>query len=140
VTIVDLTGKAITELLANAAVTAIVGQKVRAEFASNEGPPAVIVRQLGINYNPGGGTRRLGLQQPMFAALAYGVTRVQASQLANAVVDAMNMRGPRKDASGRLVWQSLVEGGGDVELDPTTGWPFATVTFTYLGAQQAAVA
>jgi hypothetical protein len=70
VTIVDLTGKAITELLANAAVTAIVGQKVRAEFASNEGPPAVIVRQLGISYSPMGQTRRARIQAPIFAACA----------------------------------------------------------------------
>jgi hypothetical protein len=65
------------------------------------------------------------------------VTRVQASQLANAVVEAVELRGPRKDASGRLVYLSLVEGGGDVELDPSTKWPFATVTFTFIGAQQA---
>lgn len=136
--IVDLTGKAITELLADAGVTGIVGAKVRPEFAANEGPPAVIVEQLGIDYNPGGGTRRLRLQAPLFAAKCYGATRVQASQLANAVVEAVELRGPRKDASGRLVWASLVEGGGDVIADPVTKWPFATVTFTFLGAQRAA--
>lgn len=134
----DLTGMAITELLADAGVAAIVGQKVRGEFAANEGPPAVIVEALGINYDPGGGSRRLRLQQPMFAAQCYGVTRVQTAQLANAVVEAVELRGPRKDASGRLVWLSLVEGGGDVVLDPFTKWPVATVTFTYLGAQRAA--
>lgn len=135
--IVDLTGKAITELLANAGVTAIVGQKVRAELASNEGPPAVIVRALGIDYSPMGRTRRARLQAPLFAALCYGVTRVQAAQLANAVVEAMELRGPRRDASGRLVFISLVEGGGDVVLDPDTRWPFGTVTFSLVGAQQA---
>ena len=135
--IVDLTGKAITELLANAGVTAIVGQKVRGEWAVGEGPPGVLIRQLGTTYNLGPGTRRLGLQVPMLAALCYGVTRPQASQLGNAVVEAVNMRGPRKDASGRLVLASLVEGGGDVELDPDTKWPFATVTFRLIGAQQA---
>lgn len=137
-TIVDLTGMAITEILAFPAVAAIVGQKVRGEWAANEGPPGVLIRALAIDYNPGGGTRRLGLQAPMFAALCYGATRIQASQLANAVVEAVNMRGPRKTSTGRLVWQSLVDGGGDVELDPVTKWPFATVAFTYLGAQQAA--
>ena len=135
--IVDLTGKAITELLANAAVTAIVGQKVRGEFASNEGPPAVIVSQLGISYSPFGQTRRARLQAPLFAAKCYGVTRVQASQLANAVAEAMELRGPRKDASGRLVHISLVDSGGDIELDPTTKWPFGTVIFRLIGAQQA---
>lgn len=136
--IVDLTGMAITEILAYPAVAAIVGQKVRGEWAAGESPPGVIVRALAVDYNPGGGTRRLGLQAPIFAARCYGATRVQASQLANAVVEAVNMRGPRKTAAGKLVWQSLVEGGGDVELEPGTEWPVAIVTFTYLGAQQAA--
>ena len=135
--IVDLTGKVITELLANAAVTAIVGQKVRGEFASNEGPPAVIVSQLGISYQVGSGTRRLGLQVPLFAAKCYGATRPQASQLANAVVEAINVRGPRRDAAGRQVHMSLVESGGDVVLDPDIRWPFATVTFRFVGGQQA---
>ncbi len=135
--IVDFTGKAITELLASAPITAIVGQKVRGELASNEGPPAVVVRALAINYSPFGQTRRTRLQAPMFAALCYAVTRVQASQLANAVVEAMELRGPRRDVSGRLVHLSLVDGGGDVELDPDTRWPFATVTFRLIGAQQA---
>ncbi len=135
--IVDLTGKAITELLANAGVTAIVGQKVRGELASNDAPPAVVVVPLAIGYSPFGQTRRARLQAPMFAALCYGVTRPQASQLANAIVEAMELRGPRKDASGRLVYLSLVEGGGEVELDPNTRWPVATVTFRLIGAQQA---
>lgn len=136
-TVVDLTGTAIRELLANTAITAIVGQRVRAELASNEGPPAVVIRALGIDYSPMGQTRRARLQAPMFAALCYGVTRVQASQLANAVVEAMELRGPRRDASGRLVYLSLVEGGGDVELDPDTRWPQSTITFRLIGSQRA---
>lgn len=136
-TIVDLTGKAITEILVYPAVTAIVGSKVRGEWATNESPPAVLVRSLGVSYTPGRGTRRLGLQLPLFAALCFGNSRPQAMQVANAVVEAVNMRGPRKDGSGRLVFLSMVESGGDVELDPTTNWPFATVTFTFVGAQAA---
>lgn len=135
--IVDLTGVAITELLAATAVTSIVGQKVRSEFANNEGPPAVIVRQLPISYSPMGQTRRARLQEPMFEAKTYGNTRIQAAQLANAVVEAFELRGPRRDASGRLVHISLVDGGGDVVLDPDTKWPFGTVIFRLIGAQQA---
>jgi hypothetical protein len=137
VTIVDLTGKAITELLANAAVTAIVGQKVRPEFASDESPPAVIIESLGIDYSPFGQTRRTRLQAPTFVARCYGVTRVQAAQLANAVVEAVELRGPRRDASNRLVFTSLVDSGGDVTIDPDTTWPYATVIFRLIGAQRA---
>lgn len=141
-TIVDLTGPVITELLTNAAVTAIVGQKVRSEFASNEGPPAVILEQLDISYTPMGQTRRAKLQAPIFAAKCYGAGagqagRIQAAQLANAVVEAMELRGPRRTASGRLIHISLVESGGNIELDPATKWPYATVIFQVIGAQQA---
>lgn len=135
--IVDLTGKAITELLAATGVTGIVGQKVRGEFATGESPPAVIVEALAIDYSPMGQTRRARLQAPTFAAKCYGVTRVQSSQLANAVVEAIELRGPRQDASGRLVFISLVASGGDVLLDPVTKWPFATVIFSLVGAQRA---
>lgn len=136
-TIVDLTGVAIREVGAFAAVSAIAGQKVRGEFGAGEGPPAVIIEGLGIDYNPGGGTRRLRLQAPTFVAKCYGANRIQASQLGNAVVEAVNLRGPRIDAGGRLVFLSLVESGGDVALDPVTKWPHADVIFTLLGAQQA---
>ena len=95
------------------------------------------MRALGVTYSPGGGTRRLRLQLPTYAALCFGVTRVQAAQLGNAVVEAMELRGPRRDASGRQVLLSLVEGGGNVELDPVTKWPFATVTFRLVGGQRA---
>jgi hypothetical protein len=134
---IDLTGKAITELLSFTSITGIVGQRVRGEFASDEEPPAVIVEQLGIDYSPFGQTRRARLQAPTFAANCFGTTRVQAAQLGNAVAEAMELRGPRKDATGRLVYLSVVDSGGNVILDPVTRWPFATVIFTLTGAQVA---
>lgn len=136
--IVDLTGMAINELNASALVTAITGALgVHSEFPSNGVPPKVIVRQLDVAYQVGRGTRRLGLQSPLFTALCYAAKRPGAAQLANAVVATLNMRGPRIDAAGRLVYVSLVESGGDVDVDPLRGWPFATVVFRYQGAQQA---
>jgi len=134
--IVDLWGMVSNELKANAGIIAIVGDRIRSEWAQNDAAPIVILTQLAITYNRGPGTRRLGIQVPMFAANCYGVTRPQASQLANAVVEAVNMRGPRIDA-GRLVYLSLVEGGGDTEIDPSLKLPFATVTFSYIGSQVA---
>jgi hypothetical protein len=136
-TIVDLTGMAITEIRDFPAVSAIVGQKVRPELGQNEGPPAVVIESLTIDYNPFGRTRGAGLQAPLFAAKCFGMTRPQASQLANAVVEAVELRRARTDASGRLVFISLVEGAGDVVLDPVTKWPTATVTFSFVGAQHA---
>lgn len=135
-TIVDLTGMAIVEIRDFPAVSAIVGQKTRPEFGANEGPPAVIIESLGIDFNPTPRVRRARLQAPMFIAKCYGTSRQQAVQVRNAVVEAVELRGIRT-SGGRLVFVSLVEGGGGVELDPVTKWPHADLTFSYLGAQQA---
>lgn len=134
--IVDLTGLAIIEIRDFPAVTAIVGPKVRPEFGDQEGPPAVIIEALGIDYSPMGRTRRARLQAPAFAAKCYGVTRQQAAQVATAVVAAVELRGPRKSGT-KLVYLSLVESGGNVILDPVTKWPYATVIFTLIGSQLA---
>lgn len=136
-TVVDLTGVAITELLADPGVAGIVGPKVGPEFGARWTPPAIIVEQLGIDYSPGGQTRRARLQRPLIAAKCYGTTKQQAAQVANAVVNAMELRGPRYGSGGRLVHISLVETGGDVILDPDTNWPYGTVTFFLIGAQEA---
>lgn len=135
--VVDLTGVAVREVRDFPLVAAITTRVRGGELAPDDVPPAIRIVSLGIDYSPLGRTRRAKLQAPLFAAECFGVTRVQASQLANAVVAAVELRGPRVDATGRLVYMSLVEGGGDVVLDPNTRWPFATVTFMYVGAQQA---
>lgn len=135
---VDLTGVAVTNIRDWPSVAAITPRVRGGELAPNDAPPAVVVALLTISYTPfGPGNRRAGLQAPLFAANCFGLTRQQAAQLANAVVDAVNLRGPRKDAQGRYVALSLVESGGDIALDPVTSWPFATVTFTFIGAAQA---
>lgn len=135
--VVDLTGVAVTEVRDFPLVAAITPRVRGGELDGDDVPPAILIVSLGIDYSPLGRTRRAKLQAPLFAAQCYGQTRPQAAQLANAVVAAVELRGPRVDAQGRLVHMSLVEGGGDVVLDPDTRWPFATVTFTFIGAQQA---
>lgn len=134
-TVVDLTGVAILEIAAWPDVLAIAGTKVYPEWAADDKPPAVIVEQLAIDYSPLGATRRARLQAPSFAAKCYGATRVQAAQLGNAVVDCVELRGPRR-SSGRVVYTSLVDAGGAVELDPLTKWPYATVIFRLIGSQR----
>lgn len=135
-TIVDLTGMAITEIRDFPAVTAIVGQKTRPEFAAGEGPPAVIIESLAVDFNPVPRVRRARLQAPIFLAKCYGTNRQQAVQVRNAVVEAVDLRGIRS-SGGKLVFISFVDGADGVELDPVTKWPHADLTFTYLGAQQA---
>ncbi len=135
---VDLTGMAVMEVRSYPSVAAITPRVRGAELAPGDAPPAVVIRKLGISYAPfGRGSRRLGLQEPMYAALCFAATYPQAAQLAGAVVDAINLRGPRNDAQGRLVHLSLVESGGDPTLDPDTKWVTETVTFTFVGAAEA---
>jgi hypothetical protein len=135
-TIVDLTGMAIVEIRDFPAVTAIVGQKTRPEFATGEEPPAVIIEGLGVDYHPIPGASRARLQTELLIAKCYGTDRKQAFQLRNAVAEAIDLRGIRT-SSGKLVFISLAESGADVELDPVTKWPHADLMFTYLGAQAA---
>jgi hypothetical protein len=137
VTIVDLTGVAIREIVAYPAVAAIAGEKVHPEWAEGEAPPAVIVESLGIDYSPLGRTRTAKLQGHTLVAKCFGGNRIQASQLGNAVAEAMNLRKARKDAQGRLVFLSVVSSGGNPALDPLTRWPFTSVIFTLVGAQGA---
>lgn len=135
--IVDLTGVAVREIRDFPLVSAITTRVRGGELASDDTPPAIVIVSLGISYSPLGQTRGARLQAPIFAARCYGANRPQAAQLANAVVAAVELRRARIDAQGRLVHLSLVESGGESELDPTTRWPYATVTFTYIGAQVA---
>lgn len=134
---VDFTGVAVVNIRDWPSVAAITTRVRGGELAQGDAPPCVIVRKLTPDYDPFGGTRRAGLQRPLFAALCFGTTYQQAAQLAGAVVDAVNLRGPRKDAQGRYVALSLVEGGDGPTLDPATGWVTETVTFTFIGAAQA---
>jgi hypothetical protein len=138
-TIQDLTGPTITEVATFPAVSAIASSRVGGEIGQGWLPPMVIIELLGIDYSPLGRTRRTRLQAPIYAAKCYGSTRIQAAQLGNAVAEAMELRGPRIKASGKVVYLSLVTGAGDVILDPLTHWPFATVTFTVIGHQFAVV-
>lgn len=133
---VDMLGMAVVMIRDDAGVAAITPRVRGAERAPNDAAPLVIVRKLGADYAPFG-ARRARLQRQLFAAVCVGSTFIQAGQLAGAVVDAVNLKGPRRDASGRYLAISLVEGGGDATNDPQTGDATETVTFTFTGGAQA---
>lgn len=134
---VDLLGKAVTEIRDNAAVAAITPRVRGGELFDDDAPPAVVIRGLSNNFSPFGRTRRARLQSPTLVALCYGLDRQKADELANAVTSAVNLKGPRRDASGRLVHLSLVDSHGPTDLDPATRWPLRTVLFRMIGAQDA---
>lgn len=135
---IDPLGVVLTTLLATPAVTAIVGGRVRgAELADDDAPPAVVLRRLGVTRRPvGGGSGRAGLQGVTIAALCFGATYVQAAQLVGAVTDALHMKGPRRDAGGRLIYLSVEESIGGATLDPQTRWPSETAVISVIAAAQ----
>lgn len=134
----DLTGAIVTLLAADPAVQAIAGGKVRGgELKDGDAAPAVVVVLLVNTRSPfGPGKARLGLQQPRYAVNCYGANRIQAGQLAGAVSDALHLKRPGHlgDAAGRTIHLILDDGWGGAVLDPATGWPTETVTFSVTGS------
>ncbi len=129
----SLTGRVITEIKDDAAVAAIVSDRVAGgEPGLRWAPPMVIVVKAGQSRSPfGQGSGHLGLQEAVYYAHCYGATRVQAEQLAGAVSDAMHDKGPRP---GRTILLSVEDGGGGSELEPGTNYPVEVLTLRAVGA------
>ena len=133
---IDPLGYIITTVRDFPAVSAIT-PRVRGELAEDEGPPAVVLRRLGVTRSPLGRTGRTGIQGVVIAALCFGVDSVQAAQLYGAVSDAIHQKRARRDAQGRLIYLSLDQSGGNVSIDPDTHWPFETAVINVIAAAQA---
>lgn len=134
---IDPLGPILTTIRDNATVAAITTRIRGFELQSDDAPPAVVLRRLGVTRGPFGQTERAGIQQVTIAALCYGITPQQAAALYGAVSDAIHNRGPRKDAQGRLIYLSMEESGGEATLDPDTRWPFETAVIQVIAAAQA---
>lgn len=133
---IDPLGPLLTSIRDFPAVAAITSLVRGAALAENDQPPAVVLRRLGVTRDPFGRSPKAGLEGVTIAALCYGSTPQQAAQLYGAVSDAVHMRGPRKDASGRLIFLSIDESGGQATLDPDTRWPTETCVINVIAAAQ----
>lgn len=134
---IDPLGFLLTTIRDAPAVAAITPRVRGAQLADDDAPPAVVLRRLGVTRSPvGPNSDRVGLQGVTIAALCYGVTFQQAAQLYGAVSDAVHMKGPRRDAGGRLIFLSIDESGGEATLDPDTRWPFETAVINVIAAAQ----
>jgi hypothetical protein len=133
---IDPLGYLLTTIRGDSAVAAITTRIRGAELASDDAPPAVVLRRLGVTRDPFGRSPKAGLQQVTIAALCFGATPAQAAQLYGAVSDAIHMKGPRKDASNRLIYLSIDESGGEATLDPETRWPTETCVINVIAAAQ----
>ena len=152
----DLTGVVLAELRANIAIAAIVGARIWVdevapsdEWATGgrtDPRPFVLLESLGppSRFPFGRGSGRIGLQNARYAVHCYGapdandprVARRTSAELRGAVSDAFHLRGPRRGTSGRLIHESLDDGGGR-DVDPDTDWPRETVILSITGAAQA---
>ena len=134
---IDPLGFLLVTIRDNPAVNAIVAGRVRGgELAEGDAAPAVVLRRLGVTRSPMGRTGRAGLEGVTISALCFGTTYVQAAQLYGAVSDAIHMKGPRRDASGRQIFLSVDESDGGAALDPDTRWPTETATIFVVAAAQ----
>lgn len=135
---IDPLGLVLTAIRDDPAVAAITTRVRGGELATDDGPPAVVLRRLGTTRAPmGGGTGRAGLEGVTIAALCFAQTYQGAAALYGAVSDAIHMKGPRHDGAGRLIYLTVEESGGDPVVDPDTRWLTETCVISVIAAAKA---
>jgi hypothetical protein len=142
----DVLPKLLIEMREDAAVEAIVGQRVRgAEPAKGDADwddltdgtrkykhAFVVLVRLSAARD-----RRLPIQRPRFAVRCYGRDRVEAAALRWACSDAIHMTGPRVHGNGLGIYTSFEDAGGEQDRDPVTGQPLETFIVQALATTQA---
>jgi len=125
---VDPIGRLISELRADAGVSAIVGVKVwGAELPDNvsaDPRPYVLVHRLIATR-----MKRAPVQAVRVSAQCVAKTPRLAAQLYGAVSDALHIKGPRGISGGVGIYLSSEEMGGQPSTDPQTGWPYETALY-----------
>lgn len=144
----DVLPRLLVELRDDAAVAAIVGQRVRgaepaagdADYDDLEGGQRkyrhsfVVVSRLAAPRH-----RSLPLQFPTFSVRCYGVDRRTAAELRWAASNALHQAGPRVHANGLGIYQSIEESGGEQDTDPDTGQPLETFVVQAIATTQVVV-
>ena len=127
--LVDPLGKILAEIRDDAAVSALVSDRVRGgEPAPGDALGAghyqafVVLSELGHSR-----LKRAPIQEVRIVAKCYGVTFQGAEELAGAVSDAIHATGHRISASGVSIFGSFDDGGEAASRDPDTDQPMAAV-------------
>lgn len=133
----DPFGSTLTMIRDDAAVAAIVGQKVSGEA---EAPPSVQLIGNARTRRPfGAGSGRLGLQLWTGFAKCFGTDdptgAILAGQLAGAVSDAVDGHGPY--AGSTYIMRAYAPDIDEIQRDPDTHWPYATVRLEIYAAREA---
>jgi hypothetical protein len=118
----DPLGLLLTSIRDDSAVSAITTRVRAEEWATDDKPPAVIIRTFPITRD-----KRLPIGRFQYLIQTYGSSFQQASQLRRAVSDAVHDLEPRVNASGIGIYQSFSETEGQAQIDPDTQWPFYTI-------------
>ena len=121
---IDPLGKLLTEIRSNSAVAALTTRIRGGEPAPGDAQPStgylrfVVLTRLGNERH-----KRAGMQTLRIAARCYGTSFTDAAALAGVVSDAIHNIGPRRNASGVLIFRSYDDIGQGASKDPDTGQP-----------------
>ena len=128
---VEPIGPLVTELRSASAVTALVASRIWGQ-EKRDISPCVVVRQL--DYRPAISAPRSGVRDLQVALMCYGTKDptgdILALQVAGAVGEWIDQRGPRRSATGVAFYRSSEQTTGPVLRDPDTDEPFVIVTAT----------
>lgn len=122
---IDPLGKLLTEIRSNATVAALTTRIRGGEPAVGDAQSAaagylrfVVLTRLGNER-----AKRVGMQTLRIAARCYGTSFGDAAALAGAVSDAIHNIGPRRNATGVLIFRTYDDIGLGATKDPDTGQP-----------------
>lgn len=126
---VSILGRVIVELRSDAAVSAIVGDRVVGGDAPDvsEGLAFVQVRRLG----PERRKPRAPVTAGRLSVDCYGRTYQEATNLYAAVSDALSAKGPRKSPAGVALYLTVEEVGGQSTIDPDSKQPVERAIYGY---------
>lgn len=139
----DPFGHVLAILKADAGILALVAAgNVSSEFTST---PCVWLSDLSSTNRPfGPNSGRLGLQGWAGVAKCYAsdtaTGAILARQIAGAVVDALDLKGPRYGSSDRYIAQLQAPEMDGMERDPDTRYPHYDVVVNAIAAKEAVVA
>ena len=122
---IDPLGKILTEIRSNTAVAAMTTRIRGGEPAAGDAVSAatgynrfVVLTRLGNER-----WKRQGVQALRIAVRCYGTSYKDAATLAGVVSDAIHNIGPRRNATGVLIFRSYDDIGQGATKDPDTGQP-----------------
>ena len=125
---VSIIGRVIVELRSDVAVAAIVGDRVVSGDAPDVGDDVafVLVRYLETRRLP-----RAPLGSGRLSVDSYGRTYQEATNLGNAVSDALSAKGPRTSPAGVALYLTVEEIGGQLAIDPDSKQPVVRAIYDY---------